>query len=190
MDRMRFLVTTLLILYATLAPAIAISNGIDRAHAAAPTLHAIVPRHIEIRSYDTLRPSLTGEVQYHDPQGDKSKPWLLVHSNTTFQYPTVILPQCGYVQSVACADGGIDVVFKDRESFEYAKDVWSGVADGEGKLLFVTESMDCCQTDQGVYVYWLVKDLVSEDWCLKVTVKAEEVEMDKACDEVSSAQKL
>ncbi|KAI5449199.1 hypothetical protein NCC49_005236 [Naganishia albida] len=159
MDKMRFLITTLLILYATLTPAIALSNGIDRAYAAAPTLHAIVPRHIETRSYDTLRPSLTG------------------------QHPTVILPQCGYVQSVACAEAGIEVVFKDRESFDYAKDLWNGVADGEGELLFVTESMECCQADQGVYVYWLVKDLVFEDSCLKVAVKADEVDMDKECDE-------
>lgn len=189
-DRMRFLITTLLILYATLTPAIALSNGINRAHAAAPTLHAIVPRRIETRSYDTLRPSLTGQVQYHDPRGDKTKPWLLVHSNTTFQHPTVILPQCGYVQSVSCAEAGIEVVFKDRESCDYAKDLWNGVADGEGELLFVTESMECCQADQGVYVYWLVKDLVFEDSCLKVAVKADEVDMDKACDEVSSMQRV
>ena len=183
---MNLLVTTLLVLFLSLTSVTATPNGIDRAHAAAPTLRAIVPRHIDTRSYDTLRPSLEGTVQYHDPHGDKSKPWLLVHSNTTFQYPAVILPQCGYVESVACANAGIEVVFNDRGSFEYARDLWSGFkADGGGKLLIVTESLDCCMADKGVYVYWLVKDLTFEDWSLTVKVEAEEVDMEKACDEVS-----
>lgn len=50
--------------------------------------------------------------------------------------------------------------------------------------------MDCCKADQGVHVYWLVTDLIFDDWCLKVKVKAEEVDMDKACDEVSSLRRF
>ncbi len=159
-------------------------SALDLAHAAAPTLRPIVPRHIDTHAYDTLLPDHIASVHYHDAAADKAQPHLLAVANLTFQYPAVLLPHSAYIDWVACEDNGLLMQLNDRGAFEFVRKNWNPAAED---FLMVTEPLQCNNdADPGAHIYWLVTNIEFEDQngCMKVKVCASEIDVSGACDEV------
>lgn len=162
-------------------------SAIDLAHAAAPTLRPIVPRHIDTHAYDTLLPDHMATVHYHDEEADKAQPHLLAIANLTFQYPAVLLPHSAYIDWVSCEDNGLLIQFNDRGASEFVRENWNCT---DEDFLMVTEPLHCNKdADPGTHIYWLVTNLEFEnqDGCLKVKACASEIDVNSACGEVCTA---